>query len=107
MEKFEIWTGAYSLGQGSHQGERPEKVGEETAISFKVACIKHELKERLKFIDMLEKRDYQNNQEKDILDVGLKFELNLETLSQPWIGRYHSSEESARATFVNGIYRTT
>ena len=99
MKKFEIWTGNYSLGQGYHQGESPEKVGEEEAISFKVACIKHELKERLKFIDTLEGRDYNGNQEKDILSVGLKFDLNLETLSQSWIGGYYESKESALKTF--------
>ena len=46
-KKYEIWTGNFSLGQGYHGGESPEKVGEEEAISFKVACIKHSLKKRL------------------------------------------------------------
>lgn len=99
MKKFEIWTGNYSLGQGYHQGKTPEKVGEENSISFKVACIKHELKERLKFIEMLERRNYRENQEEKILSTGLKFDLNLETLSQSWIGRYYENKESALRTF--------
>ena len=28
-KKYEIWTGNFSLGQGYHGGESPEKVGEE------------------------------------------------------------------------------
>ncbi len=98
MKTFEIWTGNYSLGQGYHQGESPEKVGEETAISFTVACIKYELKERLKFIESIEKRPWGNS-EKDIIDVGLNFELNLETLSQPWICGYYETKEEAFKTF--------
>ena len=96
MKKFEIWTGSYNLGQGYHQGESPEKVGEEIAINFTIACMKHELRERLKFIELLEKRGNQTN---DIISTGLKFELNLETLSQSWIGGYYESEESALETF--------
>lgn len=96
MKNFEIWTGNYSLGQGYHQGESPEKVGEEIAINFTVACMKHELRERLKFIELLEKRGNQTN---DIISTGLKFDLNLETLSQSWIGGYYESEEGALKTF--------
>jgi hypothetical protein len=94
-KKYEIWTGNFSLGQGYHGGESPEKVGEEEAISFKVACIKHSLKKRLEFIDTLEGR----NNEEDILEVGLRFYLDLETLSQPWIGRYYESKEQAMTSF--------
>jgi len=98
MKKYEIWTGNYSLGQGSHQGETPEKVGEEMAISFKVACIKYELKARLKFIDTMEGRMWGNS-EKGILSVGLNFELDLDTLLQPWIGGYYETKEDALKTF--------
>lgn len=96
MKKFEIWTGSYSLGQGYHQGESPEKVGEEIAINFTVACMKHELRQRLKFIELLEERGNQTN---DIISTGLKFELDLQSLSQPWIGGYYESKESALKTF--------
>lgn len=96
MKKFEIWTGNYSLGQGYHQGESPEKVGEEMAINFTVACMKYELKRRLEFIETLEKR---GNQTDDIISTGLKFALDLQSLSQPWIGGYYESQESALKTF--------
>lgn len=96
MEKFEIWTGNYSLGQGYHQGESPEKVGEEVAVNFTVACMKYELKKRLEFIELLEKR---GNQIEDIISTGLKFDLNLQSLSQPWIGGYYQSKEEALKTF--------
>lgn len=96
MRKFEIWTGNYSLGQGYHQGESPKKVGEEIAINFTVACMKHELRERLKFIELLEKR---GNQTDDIISTGLKFDLDLNTLTQSWIGGYYESKEKALKTF--------
>ena len=100
MKKYEIWTGSYHLGQGSHQGEKPEKVGVEVAINFTVACMKHELKERLKFIETLESRSTQlRGQEDSIVSVGLNFDLNLKTLLQSWIGGYYESEESALKTF--------
>jgi hypothetical protein len=99
MKTFEIWTGNYSLGQGYHQGEYPKKVAEENAISFRIACIKYELKERMKFIDTLEGRDYNGNQEQSILSVGLNFDLNLDTLSQPWTGKYYENEEEALKSF--------
>ena len=96
MEKFEIWTGNYNLGQGYHQGESPEKVGEEVALNFTVACMKHELRKRLEFIELLEKR---GNQMEDIISTGLKFDLNLQSLSQPWIGGYYQSKVEALKTF--------
>lgn len=92
MKKYEIWTGAYSLGQGYHQGERPEKLADEVAVNFTVACMKYELKERLRFIEMLEAR---GNQIDDIISTGLKFDLDLKSLYQPWVGGYYESEESA------------
>lgn len=96
LKKYEIWTGNYSLGQGMSGGEKPEKVGEEIAINFTVACIKHELKERLKFIELLEKR---GNQTDDIISTGLNFDLDLKTLSKSWIGGYYQSEQDALKSF--------
>jgi len=97
MNKYEIWTGNYSLGQGYHQGEVPEKVADIEAISFKVACMKHELKQRLKFIDNLEGDN--RNREKDILETGFNFGLNLQTLTQPWLGRYYETKTEADKSF--------
>jgi hypothetical protein len=96
LKEFEIWTGNYNLGQGYHQGSSPEKVGQEKAIDFTVACMKHELKKRLEFIELLEER---GNQTEDIISTGLKFDLNLQSLSQPWIGGYYENKEDAQKTF--------
>jgi len=96
LKKYEIWLGIYSLGQGYHGGEKPEKVGEEVAINFTVACMKHELKKRLEFIETLEKRGNQTN---DIISTGLKFDLDLNSLSQSWIGGYYQSEEDSLKSF--------
>jgi hypothetical protein len=96
MKKFEIWTGSYNLGQGYHGGERPEKSGEEIAVNFTIACMKYELRRRLKFIEMLEER---GDNPKSIISIGLKFDLDLETLRQSWIGGYYESEEEALKTF--------
>lgn len=53
-----------------------------------------------KFIERLEKRSHiLKDQEKDILSVGLKFDLDLNTLKQDWIGGYYQSKEDALKTF--------
>lgn len=56
MKKHEIWIGVYHLGQGYTSPTKPERVAIVEAPNFKVACVLHELRSKLKSIENLMER---------------------------------------------------
>jgi hypothetical protein len=92
MKKYEIWTGLYSLGQGYTDSIEPEKWGEEEAIDFRTACMKHELKSTLKRIEEGEQLGNLNNQD-------YNWFFNPHTVTNGWIGKYYESKEEAMKSF--------
>jgi hypothetical protein len=51
MTEYEIWIGNYDLGHGYDPPTKPEMVGRESASGFTLACLKFELKRKLKSIE--------------------------------------------------------
>jgi len=89
MNKYEIWTGPYHLGQGYGEVREPQKWGEEDAISFQVACVKYELRSMLKGIEEQEQRGYVDSQ-------SCHWFYNYHTNSNSWIGKYYETKEEAQ-----------
>jgi len=94
MKKYEIWIGDYHLGQGFHHNGKSEKVGEEVASNFQIACLKYELRSKLLF---LEKYD---DGKKYVSPQDCTWWYNPETNSNSWTGKYYESKEEADKSFL-------
>ena len=92
MNTYEIWLGCYHSGQGYSNSSQPEKVGEETGVSFKMACLKYELRSKLKFIEEYKFPEKLNNQD---------FEWFYHPVdnSNSWTGYYYETKEDALKSF--------
>ena len=95
MEKYEIWTGYYHLGQGFDPPVRPQKVAEIEATSFPVACYIYELKRALNSLI-----SRMSNGDTYIEDCHFgKLYYDGKTNSNSWTGTYFETEEEALKTF--------
>jgi hypothetical protein len=93
-KKFEIWTGYYHLGQGYDGSTEPYKWGEEEAIDFKTACMKHELRSHLKRLEDGEEKGNLNMQD-------YEWFFNPHKISNSWIGQYFENKEEAQKDIDN------
>src|SRR5580692_4077727 len=89
LKKYEIWIGVYSQGQGMPAPYKAEKVGEQEAIAFDIACLKFELKTMLKSIESQEKKGYVDEQSKHWF-------YNPHNNSNDWSGKYYETREEAQ-----------
>jgi len=92
MKEFEIWI-AFVLPEMGSEGvcdENPRMVGKETAVSFAVACMKHELKSTLASIEK------QESTSGCVDSRSLEWWYDPEFFSNAWLGKYYESEEAAR-----------
>jgi hypothetical protein len=92
MKKYEIWLGDYHLGQGYHHSGQAEKVGEEFAYSFEIACLQYELRSKLKFLE-----NYQFPERLTMQDFYWNYDPK--TKSNSWTGKYYESKEEALKSF--------
>ena len=95
MKKYEIWVGWYHLGQGYDSPTEPQKVGEEIATSFKIACYLHELQNQ---IDSLKDRMKKKDTYIEDIHFGTLY-YNPKTNSNSWTGEYFETKEEALKTF--------
>ena len=96
MKEYEIWIGYVPALQGAEGlfDQNPRMIGKETAISFKVACFKHELKRVLKSVE-----DQETT--KDAVDSqSMEWFYRPHNNSNSWLGRYFETSKEAEATFV-------
>lgn len=94
MKEYEIWIGYVPPIQGEEgvYNPDPQMVGKETAINFKVACCKHELRSSLESIEKQEKTGHVDSQ-------SLEWFYNPRSNSNSWIGPYFETREEALKTF--------
>lgn len=88
MEKFEIWRGPFCADrQAGAWDDKPEKMGEETAINFKVACLKMELKHMLASIEKQERSGY-------VQEASCHWAYNFYNNTNSWTGKYFEFDPS-------------
>jgi len=92
MKRFEIWIGYYHLGQGYEGSNEPELIAKETAIDFKTACLKYELKSKLRRIEEGERIGNLNSQD-------YPWWFNENDVSNSWLGKYYETREDALSSF--------
>lgn len=92
MKQYEIWIGNYHLGQGFHHDGNPEFLGTETASSFQVACLKYELRSKLKWLEKVDGTMPINSQD-------VQWWYKPETNSNSWTGKYYETKEEALKSF--------
>lgn len=92
MKEFEIWIGNYNLGQGYGSSYKPHFITKEISVDFKTACIKYELKSKLKRLEEGEIKNNLNSQD-------YPWWFNENTISNSWTGKYYQSEEEALQSF--------
>ena len=91
---YEIWLGYYDLGQGHHGSTKPEKVATVAARSFKLACYIFELESTLASMKKL-----NDNPKEYFHEPNLRWDYDVQKVSQSWIGRYYETEEEAQKSF--------
>jgi len=89
MKKYEIW-----INQEDNLN-KPEKVDEIEATSFKIACVIHE---HQRSIDSLKLRMQRNDSYIQDIHFGVWY-YDPKTNSNPWIGKYYETEQEALKTF--------
>jgi len=95
MEEFEIWIGYYHMGQGSDPPAEPEMVAKEKASTFEVACLKHELRSKLKWLDKEDDgKRYISTQDKEWF-------YDWRRNRNSWTGQYYPSRELALESFLH------
>lgn len=80
------------MGSEGVYDHNPRMAGIETASSFAVACMKHELKSTLAAIEKQEAQGYVDQQT-------LEWWFDPRTVSNGWLGKYYETSEAARASF--------
>ena len=93
MQLWEIWIGSCHLGQGSDPTTEPQMVAKVEAVSFDLACLKHELRSMLNSIESREKKgeyiDFQSR----------RWFYDWDNNSNSWTGKYFESKEEALSSF--------
>lgn len=93
-KEYEIWIGNYHLGQGYDPPNEPQLVGKIVAPNFKVACVLHELRSKLKSIeDRIEKDEYIDHQ-------SCRWFYDFEQNRNSWTGKYYESRDEALKSFA-------
>jgi hypothetical protein len=92
MKKYEIWVGNYHLGQGHRGSKEPELIDIVWSVDFKTACIKSELKRKLKRLEEGETKGDLNNQD-------YPWWFNEINISNSWLGKYYETKEEALKSF--------
>jgi hypothetical protein len=92
MKEYEIWVGYYDLGMEFGRPNEPQLVSKVPAISFRVACFKHELDSLLRSISKQELGGCVNEQ-------SLEWFYDKEQNSNNWTGRYYETREEALKSF--------
>lgn len=92
MKEYEIWVGNYHLGQGYDGPTEPQLIGTETGTTFKVACMKHELKTTLASIEEQEKTGYVQLQ-------SLEWFYKPHNNTNGWLGQYYETQQEALKSF--------
>jgi hypothetical protein len=92
MKEYEIWVGLHHLGQGWDPTTEPTRVGKEVGINFQVACLKHELKTKLRSIEEQELEGYVQQQ-------SMEWFYYWHDNSNGWTGKYFETREEALQTF--------
>ena len=93
MKTYEIWIGSYHLGMGFDPSKESELLATVEASSFKIACFKWELMNKLYWINKAEaKGDY-------ISDQDLEWFYNPRLNSNGWQGKYYETKAEADASF--------
>jgi len=93
IKKWQIWIGSYSLGQGYSEPSEPNMIAEVEAATFDLACLKHELLSKLKFIEEKEsKGEYIDFQSR-------RWFYNWDSNSNSWGGKYFETREDALKSF--------
>lgn len=81
------------MGSEGVYDPNPRMVGKETAVSFAVACMKHELKSKFASIEA------QESDNRRVDSQSLEWWFYPRTISNAWLGKYYETEEAARASF--------
>lgn len=93
MKEYEIWIWKYNLGQGYDPSTEPNMIAKVTASSFKIACLLHELRTKLNYIEGAEsKQEWVDPQ-------SCHWFYNFYTNSNSWCGPYFESKEEAQKSF--------
>tara|TARA_R110000868_G_C10584288_1_gene738919 strand:- start:86 stop:385 length:300 start_codon:yes stop_codon:yes gene_type:complete len=95
-KKYEIWIGNYHLGQGYGPSDKPQKLGEVEATSFKIACCIYEHQKSIDFLN-----GQMDRGETYIEDAHFgKWYYNPDGNYNNWVGRYFETEEEASKSFT-------
>lgn len=92
MKTYEIWLGNYHLGQGFHHSGKSERVAVEKASSFEIACLKYELRSKLKWVE-------ENDGVRKMTNQDIEWWYNPKDNSNSWTGKYYPSKEEADKSF--------
>lgn len=93
MKEYEIWIGYFHLGQGHDGSTEPKLAGKETASDFTIACLKHELRKKLNFIEDADKKgQYISHQDREWF-------YDWKRNSNGWTGKYYETREEAQKSF--------
>ena len=93
IKKWQIWIGAYHLGQGYDPPSEPQMIAEVEAQTFDLACLKHELSSMLKSIEEREKKD-------EYIDFqSRRWFYDWDNNSNSWTGKYFQTKEEAKNSF--------
>jgi len=96
MKEYEIWIGAYHLGQGSDPSTEPQMTAKVTASDFRIACLLYELRSMLSVIEEMEATgEYQDHQ-------SCRWFYDFDRNRNSWTGQYFETKEEAQKTFNNG-----
>jgi len=95
MKKYEIWVGSYHLGQGYDPPNKPEKLAEVEATSFKIACFLYELDSLAENLRFRMKRGDSYIEDTHFGTIYYNAKIN----GNYWTGKYYESEEEALKSF--------